>query len=59
LPNMLLGYGVVAATNGVEVQTIASEERFDIVIIDFIMPDLKRSGSYINNVTARGIQLRS
>lgn len=56
---MLLGYGVVAATNGVEVQTIASEERFDIVIIDFIMPDLKRSGSYINNVTARGIQLRS
>jgi len=35
-----LGYEVVAVANGVELLTIASEERFDAVITDLIMPDL-------------------
>lgn len=35
-----LGYDVVAVSNGVEVLTIASEEQFDVLITDLIMPDL-------------------
>jgi len=36
----LRGYDVVTVTNGVEVLSIASEEKFDVVITDLIMPDL-------------------
>ena len=33
------GYSVVTVTNGEELLDIVSEERFDIVITDIIMPD--------------------
>src|ERR1035437_10841040 len=34
------GYEVVAVTNGVDLITIAADERFDVVITDLTMPDL-------------------
>ena len=33
------GYDVVAVTNGEELLDIVSEERFDVVVTDIIMPD--------------------
>jgi DNA-binding response OmpR family regulator len=37
------GYDVVTVTNGEELLNIASEERFDLVITDIIMPGLNGS----------------
>ncbi len=34
------GYDVMAVTNGVDLLTIAANERFDVVITDLMMPDL-------------------
>jgi CheY-like chemotaxis protein len=34
------GYDVVAVNDGVELLTVASEEKFDVVITDLIMPGL-------------------
>jgi DNA-binding response OmpR family regulator len=34
------GYDVIAVSNGVDLLTVASEERFDVVITDLMMADL-------------------
>jgi DNA-binding response OmpR family regulator len=34
------GYDVIAVDNGVDLLTVASEERFDVVITDLMMADL-------------------
>jgi len=34
------GYDVVAVTNGVELLNTATDEKFDVVITDLVMPDL-------------------
>jgi len=36
----ILGYDVRAATDGVDLLTIAADEKFDIVITDLMMPNL-------------------
>jgi CheY-like chemotaxis protein len=36
----LEGYDVTAVTNGVDLLSIAAEERFDVIITDLMMPDL-------------------
>jgi CheY-like chemotaxis protein len=36
----LRGYDVVSVTNGVDLLTIATDEKFDLIITDLMMPDL-------------------